>query len=191
MRIFPNSFRAALSVVAVLAAFPAASLAQPSGGPYGPLLQTYEVPVNVRTVIYVAPNGDADAAGSRLDAPTTLEAAMSRASTGDAIILRGGEYRTGSIVFNQGITLQPYRDEQPVLKGTEIARDWEKLGHGLWRTKWDRLFPAEPADWWRGPATGSTTTWCSSMAASSNPQGGRAMWTMTPTTSTTRTATST
>ena len=70
--------------------------AQPSGGPYGPIWQTYEIP-KAAHVYYVAPVGNGDAPGTALDQPTTLEAALSRVVTGDAIILRGGTYRTGGL----------------------------------------------------------------------------------------------
>ncbi len=45
--------------------------------------------------------------------------------SGDAIILRGGVYRTGSLLLNQGVTIQPYESERPVLKGTRLATEWE------------------------------------------------------------------
>ncbi|MES1194715.1 MAG: right-handed parallel beta-helix repeat-containing protein, partial [Opitutus sp.] len=107
--------------------------AQPSGGPYGPQAQTYEVPKDAAHVYYVAPDAAAEAAGT-LEAPTSLEAAIAKVVTGDAIILRGGTYRTGGLVLNQGVTLQPYRDEKPVLKGTRVATKWEAQGNGMWRT---------------------------------------------------------
>ncbi|HEX2853388.1 MAG TPA: right-handed parallel beta-helix repeat-containing protein [Opitutaceae bacterium] len=131
--------------------------AQPSGGPYGPLPQTYEVPRDAAHVYYVAPDGQAAADGASLAAPTTLEAAIAKVVTGDAIILRGGTYRTGGLRLNQGITLQPYRDEQPVLKGTRIADQWDRLNDGVWRTKWATLFPQKPADWWRRHREGMRT----------------------------------
>ena len=125
-----------------------AVLAQPSGGPYGPIEQRYEIPSEGQ-VYYVAPDGRADAAGTTLEAPTTLEAAIARVVTGDAVILRGGVYRTGNLVLSQGITLQPYADEKPILKGTEVATDWEAVGGNVWRTSWTRLFPSQPLPWWR------------------------------------------
>lgn len=134
-----------------------AALGQPSGGPYGPLPQTYEVPKDAAHVFHVAPSGRAEAPGNSVDAPTTLESAISRAVTGDAIILRGGTYRTGGLVFNQGITLQPYRDEQPVLKGTQVADKWESLRDGIWRTSWKTLFPMKPQPWWRRNREGMRT----------------------------------
>jgi parallel beta-helix repeat protein len=131
--------------------------AQPSGGPYGPIRQVYEVPETNGKVYYVAPDGIAEASGETLSRPTTIESAIERVTTGDVIIMRGGIYRTGNLILNQGITIQPYRDEQPVLKGTYVASDWEDLGNGLWITSWSRLFPSEPADWWRRNREGKRT----------------------------------
>ena len=124
-------------------------IAQPSGGPYGPVHKTYELPQVSGTIYYVSPDGNAGAAGTEISKPTTLESAVKKGVTGDAIILRGGVYRTGTLVFNQGLTFQPYKDEQPLLKGTFVADKWEKAGEKLWKTKWERLFPADPEDWWQ------------------------------------------
>jgi parallel beta-helix repeat protein len=77
--------------------------------------------------------------------------------TGDAIVLRGGTYRTGGLVLNQGITMQPYEEEHPVLKGTLIATEWESLPNNVWRTKWSHLFPAEPLPWWNRRREGIKT----------------------------------
>jgi hypothetical protein len=130
--------------------------AQPSGGPYGPVQQTYEVP-NAPHVYYVAPDGRADASGTTLGQPTTLESAIANVVTGDAIILRGGVYRTGGLLLNQGITLQPYRDERPILKGTQVAATWQPLRGNLWKTSWTRLFPAKPLGWWQRDREGMKT----------------------------------
>ncbi|MBI4622339.1 MAG: right-handed parallel beta-helix repeat-containing protein [Verrucomicrobia bacterium] len=134
-----------------------AGRAQPSGGPYGPIQQSYAPPVGAVHVYYVAPDGQADSPGTALAQPTTLEAAMARVVTGDAIVLRGGTYRTGDLTLNQGITLQPHADERPVLKGTQVATKWEAQSNGLWRTSWARLFPARPASWWRREREGKKT----------------------------------
>jgi len=124
-------------------------MAQPSGGPYGPIKQTYELPKVTGKTYYVAPDGKTDAQGDQLIQPTSIEAAIKKATTGDAIIMRGGTYRTGNLTFNQGITIQPYADEQPVLKGTREAKEWKQEGEGLWSTKWETLFPATYESWWR------------------------------------------
>lgn len=131
--------------------------AQPSGGPYGPIRQTYKLPTAAGKIYYVAPDGQAAQSGESLSKPTTIESAITRVKAGDAIIMRGGTYRTGNLIFNQGITIQPYADEQPVLKGTYVADKWENLGNGLWTTRWSRLFPSKPADWWRRNREGKKT----------------------------------
>ena len=140
----------------LLGALPLSVAAQPSGGPYGPIPQTYAVPTG-GNVHHVAPDGDASAQGASPDRPTTLEAAIARVVTGDTIVLRGGTYRTGGLQLNQGITMQPYLDERPVLKGTRVATEWEALRDNVWRTKWDRLFPARPLAWWRLEREGMRT----------------------------------
>jgi len=67
-------------------------------------------------IYYVAPDGNDRQSGKRSINPQTIAAALSRVVTGDAIIMRGGTYRTGYLVFNQAITIQPYADEKPVLR---------------------------------------------------------------------------
>jgi parallel beta-helix repeat protein len=131
--------------------------AQPSGGPYGPIQQKYNLPEVAGKIYYVATDGKNESSGITLDKPTTLEAAIEQVKTGDAIILRGGTYRTGNLILNQGITMQPYADEQPVLKGTFIASEWTDLGNGLWTTNWSRLFPSKPDDWWQRRREGKKT----------------------------------
>lgn len=139
------------------------SKAQPSGGPYGPIPQSYLLPRVSGTVYYVAPNGKPDADGKSLQTPTTLEVAIAKVISGDAIILRGGIYRTGDLMLNQSIIMQPYRDEIPVLKGTYLAKDWEAVHapHSktldLWKIKWEHLFPSAPDDWWRAESAGRLT----------------------------------
>jgi parallel beta-helix repeat protein len=131
--------------------------AQPSGGPYGPIQQTYQLPKVTGTIYYVAVDGKADQTGASLAQPTSLEAAFERVRTGDAIVMRGGTYRTGNLLLNQGITIQPYADEQPVLKGTFVATEWRNLGNGLWKTSWTRLFRANPDPWWSRDRFGKET----------------------------------
>jgi parallel beta-helix repeat protein len=121
----------------------------PSGGPYGPVARCYEVPQDAGRVFYVSPDGKNRDSGESIDKPTTLDSAIRQVRTGDAIVLRGGTYRTGDLKFNQGIIMQPYMDEQVVLKGSELATDWKPAGKDLWKTSWQKLFPAQPESWWR------------------------------------------
>jgi len=130
---------------------------QPSGGPYGPVIQNYELPKVTGKIYYVAPDGKAEQTGETLSAPTTIEAAIERVKSGDVIVMRGGTYRTGNLILNQGITFQPYKDEQPILKGTYVADKWQSQRYGLWTTSWTRLFPSKPADWWQRLREGKLT----------------------------------
>jgi len=126
-----------------------AAYAQPSGGPYGPVQKYYDLPDINGKIYFVAPDGKEENSGETVKKPTTLEKAISTVVTGDAIVMRGGTYRTGGLQLNQGIIIQPYQDEQPVIKGTFTAAEWDDLGNGLWKTRWTRLFPSEPDSWWR------------------------------------------
>ncbi|MBN1116802.1 MAG: right-handed parallel beta-helix repeat-containing protein [Bacteroidales bacterium] len=124
------------------------SLAQINRAQYGPQHVFYEIPEQLTHIYFVSPDGDAEAAGTSPDKPTNIESAIKKVVTGDAIILRGGTYRTGNLVFNQGITIQPYKNEKPVLKGTFVAENWKKSGK-LYVTEWEYLFPGYPESWWR------------------------------------------
>jgi hypothetical protein len=145
------------SLLLLLVLVPLPGRAQPSGGPYGPVPQTYAIPDKAPHVYYVAPDGRAEAAGTTLAEATTLEAAIERVVTGDAIVMRGGTYRTGGLRLNQGVTLQPYLDERPVLKGTRVATEWQALRNKVWRTSWPTLFPARPLGWWQRGREGMRT----------------------------------
>jgi hypothetical protein len=144
-------------VSGVLAWAGSLAFSQPSGGPYGPLQQSYSVPATAGHVYYVAPEGKTEATGSSLDQPMTLESAMARVVTGDAVVLRGGTYRTGNLKLNQSITMQPYADEHPVIKGTQVATHWEALRDNVWRTSWPTLFPKKPENWWQREREGMRT----------------------------------
>ena len=122
--------------------------AQFYGGPYGPISKSYAQP-NAKTIYYVSPEGQPRADGLTLDNPTSLSSAISKVTSGDAIVLRGGTYRTGNLILNQGITLQPYKDEKPILKGTQVASTWEQKQDNVWVTNWKTLFPSKPMFWWR------------------------------------------
>ncbi|HOT14192.1 MAG TPA: right-handed parallel beta-helix repeat-containing protein [Bacteroidales bacterium] len=150
MRILENKQLAngLASLLIVAFSFSNTTKAQPSGGPYGPIKQTYEIPKTTGVIYYVAPDGKKEEQGLSLDKPTTIESAIQRAKTGDVIIVRGGIYRTGSLLLNQGITIQPYADEHPVFKGTYVAKEWKDLKNGTWSVKWEHLFPSKPDTWW-------------------------------------------
>ncbi|MBN1482887.1 right-handed parallel beta-helix repeat-containing protein [candidate division KSB1 bacterium] len=152
-----QTLRYCLLICVLLSLLPGTLHAQPSGGPYGPIQKNYILP-EAEHIYYVAPDGNDDAPGTELRNPTTLSSAISRVVTGDAIILRGGTYRTGELKLNQEITMQPYADEQPILKGTLVAtKGVAQRGNKVWRIPWKRLFPAAPLGWWRRDREGVRT----------------------------------
>lgn len=157
-RIMNHQFRMRFTVVScLLTGMALAAFAQPSGGPYGPVQHSYDVPKGAPHVYFVSPDGSPNASGTELENPTVLGSAISRVVTGDVIVLRGGVYRIGGLVVNQGVILQPYADERPILKGTQVAAQWEALRNNVWRAKWQHLFPEKPAGWWRREREGMRT----------------------------------
>ena len=55
-----------LKVIFIIVFVQGLATAQPSGGPYGPLSQTYSVPDNVNNIYYVAPDGKEKNTGKTL-----------------------------------------------------------------------------------------------------------------------------
>lgn len=89
---------------------------------------------------YVAPNGN-DANIGSLESPwKTIQFAMNNpiVGAGDTIFLRGGVYKEGDLVLNEGpqgedgvyLTLRNYPNETPILRGTALkirARDYIRI----------------------------------------------------------------
>lgn len=146
-----------LSITVLLISVFSIAITQPSGGPYGPVDQSYDLPETDADIYYAAPDGDANESGKIPDKPTTIEHAFRQVSSGDYVILRGGVYRTGKLVLNQQVTIQPYEDEKPILKGTFVASEWRRLRENLWVTEWDHLFDSVPAGWWQRHREGMYT----------------------------------
>lgn len=155
--IFMNKLQQLFLVAAMVAWSFTAVNAQPSGGPYGPINQKYELPKVSGKIYYVSPDGKSDAKGDNLEAPTSIENAVSLVKTGDAIILRGGVYRTGDLELNQGVTIQPYASEHPVFKGSLEVKEWKNIGKGLWKASWNTFFQDKPDDWWTRDRYGKET----------------------------------
>ncbi|MEO0452921.1 MAG: NosD domain-containing protein [Verrucomicrobiota bacterium] len=124
-------------------------------GPFGPQDKTYVAPVGA---IFVAPDGKDSNTGDSIAEPTTIEWAIANAKTGDTIVMRGGLYRTGQLSFATQITIQPYLDEQPVLKGSRVAINWEKRGEH-WATPWEKLYPQDPPPYYNPERHGPPCLW--------------------------------
>ncbi|MEI9970897.1 MAG: hypothetical protein WDO73_01960 [Ignavibacteriota bacterium] len=85
------------------------------------------------------------------------DAAIERVVTGDAVVMRGGVYRTGDLTLNQGITMQPYAEERPIVKGTQVATKWEALRNNVWKDIVDPTLPGAPLGWWQRNREGMRT----------------------------------
>ena len=78
--------------------------AQPSGGPYGPIRQTYKLPTGTGKIYYVATDGQAEQTGESLTRPTTLEAAIEQIDIGGVALLRAAakNYAQVTVVCDPG-----------------------------------------------------------------------------------------
>ncbi|NJL18762.1 MAG: right-handed parallel beta-helix repeat-containing protein [Bdellovibrionaceae bacterium] len=96
-------------------------------GPFGPEPHDYPVPA---VAIYCAPDGLEANSGDTVENPTTLEEAVRRATTGATVVLRGGSYRTGNIVFEKHHdSALPKRAAGP--QGQPCRRSMGKIGRSL------------------------------------------------------------
>ncbi len=113
-----------------------------SGAPIGFQPRTYTIPEDA---YFVAPDGVLSNTGTRPDSPWPVDRALLVAPSGTTIVFRGGTYRVGEIRFNKNVTLQPYRDETPIFKGSQIVTDWTPDGN-TWRTPWVHHFDPDQDD---------------------------------------------
>lgn len=134
---------------------PAPAVIVQQKGPFGRLNRSYSPPDGA---IYVAVDGDPASGGGSLATPTTIESAIANAQTGDTIVMRGGTYRTGDLHFDTQITIQPYRDERPVLRGSAVATNWIREG-AYWFTPWQTLFDYGVPTWHRPDRHGPAFKW--------------------------------
>ncbi len=107
---------------------------------------------------YVAPTGS-DAAGGDQSGPlATVNAAVSRASSGDTIYLRGGTYHQQVTVSKDGLTLRSFPGEKVTFDGTSAVTGWRQSG-AIWvRDGWTTQFDNSPTYTW-GAADGTESGW--------------------------------
>ena len=95
-------------------------------------------------VYYVATNGSNAANGLSTSTPwRTVGYAVNRASGGDTVYVRGGEYREFVNCTNTRgsasawITVQAYSNEIPVVKGSDVVTGWVQHSSTIWKkTNW-------------------------------------------------------
>ena len=87
----------------------------------------------------VAPNGNDSNTGTEAQPFRTIQKAAEVMQPGDTCMIRGGEYREKIVPPRGGsseearITYRAYRDEKPVVKGSERVTGWTDEGGGVWK----------------------------------------------------------
>ncbi len=104
-----------------------------------PLRDTaYPIPTGA---LFVSPDGKANAPGTSIDAPTTVQNALKRAPEGGTIVFRGGTYRVGDLNLPRRLTLQAAPGEKPWLKGSVEVAGWVRDGNAWRHNDWQIKFP--------------------------------------------------
>ncbi|NPA35424.1 MAG: T9SS type A sorting domain-containing protein [Chlorobi bacterium] len=78
--------------------------------------------------VYVSPTGDDDNPGT-IDQPfKTIQQGVKSVESDGTVYVRGGIYREEVTVYTNGITIEAYSNESPVIKGSVVATGWEPRG---------------------------------------------------------------
>jgi len=118
--------------------------------------QSYTAPANAK---YVAPNGSDSAAGTLAAPYLTIAKAISAASSGQTVVLRGGSYHESvTIPTGKTLTIQPYNNEIAWLDGSSVVTGWA-ADSGRWRLdNWTAEFDASPT-YTRGAPDNQEDNW--------------------------------
>lgn len=90
-------------------------------------------------IYYVAINGNDQGIGTKEAPFRTINRAASLAQAGDTVRVFGGTYREWVDPLNGGtdettrITYEAVPGERPVIKGSEIVTDWERVEGSVWK----------------------------------------------------------
>jgi parallel beta-helix repeat protein len=107
---------------------------------------------------FVAPSGDNSAAGTRSAPIRTVQAAVDRASKGDAIVLRGGVYHESVSINKNALTLRAAQGETVWFDGSSAVGGFVREGSVWVRHGWDIQFDHSPTFHWGAP-DGSKPGW--------------------------------
>ena len=93
-------------------------------------------------IYYVSTNGNDGALGTKEAPFKTINYAAQVAVAGDTVRVFGGVYRERVCPKNSGeenarIVYEAVEGETPVIKGSEVAADWEKVEGTVWK----KVFP--------------------------------------------------
>ncbi len=87
----------------------------------------------------------------------TISAAAAKVKAGDHVLIHGGEYREIVIITASGtetapIVFEAAPGEKPVIKGSDVIKDWQRDAGDVWKTKLPATRPPtsdgdDPAFW--------------------------------------------
>lgn len=93
--------------------------------------------------IHVAKHGHDSQSGSQEEPVLTINRAAAMALPGDVVVVHEGTYREwvkpphGGLDNNRRIVFRAADGEKVVIKGSEVAQDWEPVAPGVWSTTID------------------------------------------------------
>ena len=111
------------------------------------LLCVLSMNIQAKTIYYVSTQGDNNNDGKSLQTPfRTIQRAADLMQPGDVCLIRGGVYREkivpkrGGTSAEKRIVYRNYKDEIPIIKGSERVAGWVQQGEGLWKVKLSQSF---------------------------------------------------
>lgn len=91
--------------------------------------------------VFVSPNGQPNAAGTKEQPILMLEQALKNVRSGGTIVMRGGTYRQAiPYAVEKPVTIQAYPGEQPVMSGADEWKTWVKTEAGWMADEWTSPF---------------------------------------------------
>ena len=116
-------------------------------------------------IYYVSHNGNDRAAGTKEAPFKTIHHAAQVAVAGDTVRVHCGTYREWVDPRNSGreyarITYEAVEGETPVIKGSEVVRDWERVEGPVWKA----VLPNTMFEDFNPFATAVSGDWCTKPA---------------------------
>lgn len=116
----------------------------------------YPVPARA---LYVAPKGTRTGSGTASDPYGSIVHAISRATSGDTLVLRGGSYHESvAIPTNKRVTIQNHPGEVVWLDGSSVVSGFTKSGSTWVKSGWTATFDNSPT-YAKGAPDGTAAGW--------------------------------
>ncbi|MCD4526676.1 right-handed parallel beta-helix repeat-containing protein [Nocardioides sp. cx-173] len=102
--------------------------------------------------LHVATTGHDSARGSSAAPLRSIRAAVSRARSGDRIVVHGGVYHEGIVIpAGKRLSLRNARGSRVWLEGSRLVRGWRQEGGGYVHDGWRTEFDSSPTYHWGAP----------------------------------------